>query len=59
MNMKEDKMGWSYNTHGWMRNVYRVSARNLKERDNLEDLGIHYRILFAYILEKSGGKMWT
>jgi hypothetical protein len=35
-----------------MRNTYTVFARNMKGRDNLEDLGVDVRIILKFILRK-------
>jgi hypothetical protein len=43
-------MGGTFSTHGEMRNPYKIQLENLKERDNLGDLGVDRGIL-KWILE--------
>jgi hypothetical protein len=41
---------------GAMRNLYKFWLRNLKERDNFEDLGIDGRII---LIKEKNVRMWT
>jgi hypothetical protein len=32
---------------------------NLKERDHFEDQGVDGKVIFEWMLEKQGGKLWA
>jgi hypothetical protein len=44
---------------GDWRDAYRVLLGKLKERDNLENLGLDGRILLKRIFKNWGGEPWT
>jgi len=39
--------------------VYSALVRNLKERDEFEDLGVDGRIILKRIFKQSVGRVWT
>jgi hypothetical protein len=44
---------------GERRGTYRVWWENLRERDDLEDLGIDGRIILKWIFKKWDGRTWA
>jgi hypothetical protein len=37
----------------------KFGSENVKGRDHSEDLGVDWRIILEWILEKETGKLWT
>jgi hypothetical protein len=44
---------------GEMRGAYRASGGDLRERDNLEDLCIDWKIILKSIFKNWDGEVWT
>jgi hypothetical protein len=53
---KKNEMGWV-----WGRGEVRTGLwwENLRERDHLEDLDVHRRIILKWIFKKWDGEDWT
>jgi hypothetical protein len=50
--MKKDEMPGSCGTDGEMRNLYKILVGNLKGKDSPQDLGVYWRTILEWMLEK-------